>query len=123
MKQVVVSKGEDGRVIVKLAMEFYERPAIFAAAHKLTDRFIVVVEPIDEHTAGVSIEPKEKPNPNHSITDDEIAQFCNDLIDEQTRLDLDKQYSHLREMIVKQAFAPITSAELSAQLKKPKETI
>ena len=123
MKQGVVSKGEDGRVIVKLAMEFYERQAIFAAAHKLTDKFIVVVEPIDEHTAGVYIEPKEHISPDHTVTDDEISQFCNDLIDEQLRIDLDKQYGRLREMIVRQAFAPITSAELSAQLKEPKETI
>ena len=123
MKQVVVFKGQDGKIVVKLAREFYERQAIFAAAHKLTDKFTVVIEPIDEHTAGVSIEPKENISPKHTVTDEAISQFCNDLIDEQLRLDLDRQYGSLREMIVKQAFAPITSAELSAQLKEPKETI
>ena len=123
MKQGVVSKGEDGRVSVKLAREFYERQAIFAASHELTDRFVVLIEPIDEHTVGVYIEPKENISSDHMVTDDEISQFCNDLIDEQLRIDLDRQYGLLREMIVRQAFAPITSAELSAQLKEPKETI
>jgi His-Xaa-Ser system protein HxsD len=114
-----ISKGKDGRIIVKLSMEFYERQAVFAAAHKLTDKFIVMIEP-DDHTIGVYIEPKKNINLDNMVIDEEVAQFCNDLLDEQLRLDLDKQYGLLREMIVKQAFAPITSTELSAQLKETK---
>lgn len=116
MDQRIISKTDDDKIIVKLAKELYERQAVFAAAHKLTDRFAVMIEPIDDYSVGVYIEPKRNTNLDESTIDDAIFEFFNDLLDEQVRLDLEKQYGSLRDIIVKQAFEPLTSAELSKKV-------
>ncbi len=117
MKQGIISKKENGKVIVRLANEYYERQAVSAAAHKLTDRFVVVIDPIDDRAVGVYLEPKGDANLNEQSIDDAISAFCNDILDEQVRLDLDRQYGSLRDLIVRQAFTPLTSSELSNEVK------
>lgn len=115
-KQGVISKTEDGKIFVRLAKEFYEQQAVFAAAHKLTDRFSVMIEPVDDYTVGVYLEPKRAANFDEDEIETIVFEFCNDLLDEQVRLDLDKRFGALRDLIVKQAFSPLTATELSKKV-------
>ena len=36
-------------------------------------------------------------------------QFCNELIDQQIRYNTNAQFGHIRDMIVQEAFKPVTS--------------
>lgn len=116
MNKGIVCNTEDGKILVRIAKEFYKREAVFAAAHKLTEKFAVMIKPLDEYTVGVYLEPKPAAKLDKRHIDEAIHDFLNNLLDEQVRLDLEKDYGILRELIVKQAFAPISSAELSVQI-------
>ena len=41
--------------------------------------------------------------------------FCNEVLDQQVRLDLEKRYGNIRELVIRHAFAPIES--LKAKIK------
>ncbi|MCD6176747.1 MAG: His-Xaa-Ser system protein HxsD [Candidatus Cloacimonetes bacterium] len=103
MKKPVIEI-EEGKLLVELKKQFYEREAIFAAAYKFTDLCSILIEPIDDHSVGVYFKPFKD-----SDTDlNKIAEaFCNEALDQQVRLDLGKRYGNIRDLIVKQAFAPI----------------
>ena len=62
----------------------------------------------------------DKSNPNlvivifeskddNTITVDIPKQFCNELIDQQLRHDVNTQFGHIRDMIVEEAFKPVNS--------------
>ena len=38
-------------------------------------------------------------------------QFCNEAIDQQLRLDIEKKYGNVRELIVRHAFSPIKNID------------
>ena len=105
MKDVVIEV-EKGKLLVELSKEMYEKLAVFAAAYKFTDRCTVLVEPVSQHTVGVYFKKKSDSNDGKLM---EIAeQFCNEVLDQQLRLDLEKQYGNIRELIVEHAFSPIS---------------
>ena len=43
------------------------------------------------------------------ITIDIPKQFCNELIDQQLRYNVNAQFGHIRDMIVEEAFKPVNS--------------
>ncbi len=95
---------EENKLLVKISKEFYEKEAVFAAAYKFTDSCFILIEPIDDHYLGVYFQPTKDNNTN--LTD--IAEsFCNEVLDQQVRLDLEKRYGNIKELIVRQAFAPV----------------
>ncbi len=73
MKEII-TKTEDGKILIKLKKEFYEKAAIFSAAHKLTDKFAVFIEPFDNYTVGVYIQPK----PGIVMDDDDMKKVIFD---------------------------------------------
>ena len=96
---------EDGRLLVTLKKEFFEKEAIFSSAYKFTDKCTIKIDPIDDYTVGVYFKFK---NENDDINLQKTAElFCNEVIDQQLRLDIEKKYGNIRELIVKQAFSPI----------------
>lgn len=109
----IFTKIEDGKILVSLSKEFYEKSAVFAAAHKLSGRFVVLIEPLDERTAGIYFQPKPGIEMNENDLKEAAFDFCNEVLDQQIRLDLETRYGHIREIIVKQAFAPISLSELT----------
>ena len=95
----------DDQAEVKLAKMYYEREAIFAAAEKLTDRYYVNIHPLGEQHVEVVIKPKEE---GQRISVQHGAnKFCNDVLDQQVRLDLEKRNGSLKKIIYKQAFSPL----------------
>jgi His-Xaa-Ser system protein HxsD len=97
----------DAAVIV-LSKEFYEKEPVFAAAAKFTRKYYIGIKPFDEHSIEVSILPKESVDLNAIADYKEIAnKFRNEVIEQQVRYDLQKQFGRLREMIVEQAFYPL----------------
>jgi len=105
----------DGRLLLTLSKEIYEKNAVMAAAYKLTDSCTVLIRPSGETEMEVVFEPKDE---NTTSSLDKIAnKFCNDVLDQQIRLDLEKRYGNIRELIVKHAFSPIK--DLKESLVRP----
>lgn len=101
MKGIRKLPGNEGAVV--LSKEFFEREPVFAAAAKFTNIFFVMIQPYGEDCFEVSFKPKVE-----NVQDpDAIEKFCNELIEQQVRHDLQKQFGRLRDMIVSHAFSPI----------------
>ncbi|MCE5318848.1 MAG: hypothetical protein LLG04_15990 [Parachlamydia sp.] len=113
---------DGGKVCVSLYRLFFQREAVLAAAQKMTADYYVEVKSLDSERAGIYLEPKGKAFGETTANAESLEviakSFCNEVLDQQVRLDLEKRYGKLRELIVRQAFAPITVDELSKELKK-----
>ena len=96
-----ISMANNGKVV--LSKEFFEREAVLATASRFTDRYYVGIQPTDEYHIEISIQSKKSDDADENI----IKVFCNELIEQQVRHDLQNKFGRLREMIVEQAFYPL----------------
>lgn len=101
----ILEELEDGKILLKLSKRLYEKEAIFSAGYKFTDLCYVYIEPIDEGYVGVFFKAKE--NSSNQQLKDIAHQYINEVLDQQIRLDLEKRYGNIRELIVEHAFKPI----------------
>jgi His-Xaa-Ser system protein HxsD len=104
-KRGFVWKIEGGNLLLKLSKQFYEKSAVMNAAYKFTNRCVILIEPLEEGYVGVWF--KAKDGQDSGIIRDLLDDFCNEVLDQQVRLDLEKRYGSLREVIVKHAFQPL----------------
>jgi len=99
----IVTKLEDDKLLVILNKEIYEREAVFASAHKFTDKCTILIEPIEPNSVGVYFKSKYKDSDPLKIAEG----YCNEILGQQLRLDIERKYGNIRELIVKQAFSPL----------------
>ena len=114
----IFTKIEVGKIFISLDKKYYEKEAIFAAAHKFTDRFGVLIEPLNDKAIGIYFQVKNGVGIDEKGLNDAAVDFCNEVLDQQVRLDIDAKYGVIREMIVRQAFSPVSLSELSNTLGK-----
>ena len=62
---------------------------------------------IDENNPNLVIVIFESKDGN-ALTVDMPKQFCNELIDQQLRHNVNEQFGHIRDMIVEEAFKPVS---------------
>lgn len=102
--QKIIEEIDESNLAVCLAKEYYQREAVFAAAHKFTDICTIKIEPAGNQHVGIYF--KEKGHSQYSLL--EIAEsFCNEAIEQQLRLDLEAGNGQIRALIVEQAFKPL----------------
>lgn len=105
----VAVERQTGQVRVTLSKAIYEKEAVFAAAYALTDWCQNRIEPGPEGTVMVTL--KLLPEQQHREVQEVESRFMNELIDQQLRLELERRYGALRELIVRHAFSPIENLE------------
>jgi His-Xaa-Ser system protein HxsD len=103
-QKAFVIKDEEG-YLVRLNKEFYEQAAVFSAAYKFMARNIVKVFPIEETYVGIYFKPKQETS-LEEVEQDALS-FLNEAIDQQVRLHLEREFGHVRDVIVEHAFSPI----------------
>jgi His-Xaa-Ser system protein HxsD len=92
----------------------YEKEAVIAAAYSLSGCCVIKIEPQSSEIFKITLEPLVS-SKNEDFT--EVShRFMNELNDQQLRLDLERRYGPIRELIVKHAFAPLEN--LTAEVKK-----
>ena len=94
---------QSGRMLLKVDKSIYECEAVLRAAYSFTDTCFVEIESVEGDKYAVYFSHKNS-NVNLEVV---IKEFCNELIDQQIRLDLERKHGKIREIIVKQAFAPL----------------
>jgi len=104
-KRGFVSKIEGGKFLLKLSKKFYEKSAVMNASYKFTHKCFILIEPLEEGYVGVWFKAKDGQDPE--TIPDLLNDFCNEVIDQQVRLDLEKRYGGLRDAIVNHAFQPL----------------
>jgi His-Xaa-Ser system protein HxsD len=103
-KREIVTELNGNTVALVLHNEFYEKEAIRAASYKFTGKCTILIRPADDWEIEVVFEAIPGLNFDLGTV---AREFCNEVLDQQVRLDLEKRYGRVRELIVRQAFAPI----------------
>ena len=101
--KIPISKIDDHNFQVVVDLALYAKEAIVAACYKFTDRFYVHQQSTD-NIVNVVFESKD----NNVISEEDVKMFCNELIDQQIRYNTTLQFGHIRDLIVEEAFKPIS---------------
>ena len=106
MKFPVVELAED-KFQVSVDMSLYVKEVLTAAICKFSHLFYIhqQTDANNQTLVNVIFESKD----NNKVTEDVPKQFCNELIDQQIRYNTNAQFGHIRDMIVQEAFKPVTS--------------
>ena len=91
---------------VVVDLKLYSKEVISETCYKFTGKYYVhqQTSPESEDLIIVSIESKD----GSVASEDIVKQFCNELIDQQVRYITNKQYGHIRDLIVEEAFKPVS---------------
>jgi len=87
--------------VVRVSRSIYGLPAVFRSAYRFTDGYYLYLRPAGADDLLVFMKPKRLP----SDLAEAAGQFANDLIDQRLRLEVSRETSAVRNLIVAQAFA------------------
>lgn len=89
------------QVIVDTAL--YTKESLIAACYKYTDRFFV-----HQQTEGNNIVVVFESKEGNVVSESIVKQFCDELIDQQVRYNTNQLFGHIRDLIVEEAFKPVS---------------
>ena len=95
----ITNNGESG--IIHAKKEYFERDCILRVVSEYSSIYDISFYPIYNDIVEIIIKSKNKSNIDESI----LQKFFNDCIDEQIRIDLQKEFGNLRQRIVDYAFS------------------
>ncbi len=98
---------ENDKFQVSVDLSLYTKDVITAAIYKFSHLFYIhqMTDIENPNFINVIFESKE----DKIVTDDIPKQFCNELIDQQLRHNVNAQFGHIRDMIVEEAFKPVNT--------------
>lgn len=102
-----IEKLEDDQTFLRVEKHLYDHEAILSAAHKFTDLCYIHITSINADYFGIFFSLK---NSNADLNTC-IKEFCNELIDQQIRHNLEKSNKSIKELIIKKAFFPFQESE------------
>lgn len=97
-----VSRHEKDKFQVIVDVALYAKESIVATCYKFTDRFYV-----HQQMSGDNIVVIFESKDGNPVTEEDVKQFCNELIDQQVRFNTNLQFGHIRDLIVEEAFKPV----------------
>lgn len=102
MKTAPITIRDDGKCgIIRAEKEYFERDCILRVVSEYTPSCFISFHPDSETSIEISIRAKD----GGVIDEGMLRQFFNDCIDEQIRIDLEKEFGSMRRVIVEYAFA------------------
>lgn len=102
--KIPVSEVGNGGFQVSVDLNIYSVDAVTATSYKYTDKFYVHQQMADDKTMNVVFEAKDS---NAPVSTEIVKQFCNDFIDQQVRVLVNRDFGHIRDLIVEEAFKPV----------------
>jgi len=87
-----------------ISTKIYDMKAITNTAYSFSDKYYIQIDHPTEETIQVSVKKKEENSTELSFFRD---LFFNELLDQQIRVSVEKDFGHIRDMIVKKAFLSI----------------
>ncbi len=97
---------ESDIALVSLPKSIYEVEAIRQTAYKYSGEYHIIAQ-----EKGDSIEVVFQSKTEKTISERVIKDICNDFIDQQVRIDTEKQFGHIRDLIVEEAFNPVNKSK------------
>jgi len=93
---------------LSVSTKIYDMKAIANAAYSLSDKYYIQMDHLPEETIQVSVKIKKGNSEDLSVFSD---LFFEKLLDQQIRVSVEKDFGHIREMIVKKAFSPLDDSK------------
>ena len=93
-------------MIIIVDKSLYSREAITATAYRFSGDYNVSIENSGDLSDkyAIALNPKDENKVDADIQD----VFNRELIDQQVRLDIEERFGHIRDLIVEEAFKPVT---------------
>lgn len=104
IEQPFIVETEQGVFFVKLQKSFYEQEAVMQAAYKFTDSCYIKIDAVENGYVGIWFKAKPEADLNPDLL---LCEYCNEVLDQQVRLDLEKRYGKIRDTIYRFAFEPV----------------
>ncbi|WP_093792752.1 His-Xaa-Ser system protein HxsD [Sporomusa acidovorans] len=103
-KQPFITETEPGVFFVKLKKVYYEQEAVMQASYKFTKSCFIKIDAVEDGYVGIWFKAKPQFNIDPELL---LCEYCNEVLDQQVRLDLEKRYGTIRDNIYQFAFGPI----------------
>ena len=105
VKFPITQRGENSFTVI-VDRSIYSTEALTTTCYKYTGEFYVHQQTSleNKNLIQVILETKDLSIP---VTESIVKQFCNDLIDQQTRVIVNNEFGHIRDLIVEEAFKPV----------------
>lgn len=87
---------------VEVSLKLYDNEAITSSCYKFSGNYFIHKN-LDGDNVIITLKSKE----SNVVTEEIVMKFCNDLIDQQIRIDVNKKFGHIRDLIVEEAFKPV----------------
>lgn len=97
---------EHNRFEYDVDLRVYSIEAANAASYKFTDGYYIEkhTDNGDKNILHVTFMPITPATEEDNI----LMLFCNELIDQQLRVDINRKFGHIRDLIVEEAFKPVS---------------
>ena len=102
-KRIFIEQVSSTVFLVRLKKEYYESDAVMQTASLFTDKCYVKIDELENDYVGVYFKLKYEINPVKAEA--LLSEYCNEVLERQIQLDLEKRFGNLREIIYKKAFA------------------
>ena len=95
---------EDNKILLEIHNSIYSDQSLLLAAYNLSDKAYILINRTSANITEIIFTGID-------IGKDELIkcarQYCSDIIDQQIRLDIEKKFGNIRDIIVQQAFSQI----------------
>ena len=98
-----INKIDNDKFQIVVDMSLYAKESLVAACYKFTNRFY-----IHQQTDGGNVVVVFESKDGNAVSDTIVKEFCNELIDQQVRYNTNQQFGHIRDLIVEEAFKPVS---------------
>lgn len=102
--KIPVTEVGNGGFQVSVDLNIYSVDAVTTTSYKYTDKFYIHQQTADDKMMNVIFEAKDS---NAPVSAEIAKRFCNDLIDQQVRILVNRDFGHIRDLIVEEAFKPV----------------
>lgn len=91
-------------ISLRLSLNLYAKEAVIATIYKYSGEY-VIFQDLSGDDLLLTIKLKDK---SKVIPEDLLDRFQIDLVDQQIRYNVSKEFGHIRDLIVEEAFKPIS---------------
>ena len=102
------TKDDGKKGVIIASKDFFERDCVLTVANNYSDSYWVSVQPSGERDVEITVSTKD----GSLIAVECLKSMMNDLIDQQVRLDLMKEFGEIRKTIVSYAFSSVEKRDV-----------
>lgn len=96
---------DGNRFLLNVDLRLYAKETIVASAYKYSAKYHIVQEIDKENPNIINVVFESKAG--SEIGGNDVKEFCTELLDQQLRYNTEKQFGHIRDLIVEEAFKPV----------------